>query len=302
MADAGLPHPLTALCAGLAGVGNETERLAVENALAAEGVAGRVRIVTDGEIALEGRAGGRGGGADDRGHRLRRLRARGGRAGGAVRRVGDVRGRRGERVLHRPLRHRRALRAADGRGPATTLLAELMAEMGVDTASGIPPWVGRAAKGDIAALSRHVTAAADAGDGVALEVLRREAGELALHPRALARVLGPWTAPVSVVYHGGVLSSPLYARLVTEALAEGRTSSACARPWRTRWRVRWRWRWALPRRPDRRHPLPQTAVGEGATPCADACNLPLPQAVLGGGGCVAERRWGRGPTHHPPHP
>ncbi|HEY0150453.1 MAG TPA: hypothetical protein VGB92_00555, partial [Longimicrobium sp.] len=64
-------------------------------------------------------------------------------------------------------------------------------------------------------------AAAEAGDAVALDVLRREAGELAQHPRALAAVLGPWTAPVSVVFHGGVLSSPLYARLVTEALAGG---------------------------------------------------------------------------------
>lgn len=221
MAEAGLTEPPAALCAGLAGGGNETERLAVENALAAEGVAARVRIVTDGEIALEGALGGgpgvliiagTGSVAFGRGED-----GRVGRCGGWGMFVGDEGsgysiGRSG--IIA-------ALRAADGRGPATTLLADLMAEMGVDTPNGIPPWVGRTAKGEIAALSRHVTAAADAGDAVALDVLRREAGELALHPRALAAVLGPWTAPVSVVFHGGVLSSPLYARLVTEALAGG---------------------------------------------------------------------------------
>ncbi len=221
MAEAGLAQPPAALCAGLAGVGNETERLAVEHALAAEGVAGRVRIVTDGEIALEGALGGgagvliiagTGSVAFGRGEDGRL-----GRCGGWGMFVGDEGsgysiGRSG--IIA-------ALRAADGRGPATALLAELMAEMGVHSASGIPPWVGRAAKGDIAALSRHVTAAAGAGDAVSLDVLRREAGELALHPRALAAVLGPWTAPVSVVFHGGVLSSPLYTRLVTEALAGG---------------------------------------------------------------------------------
>ena len=221
MAEAGLAQPPAALCAGLAGVGNETERLAVENALAAEGVAGRVRIVTDGEIALEGALGGGAGVLIIAGTGSVAFgRAEDGRVercGGWGMFVGDEGsgysiGRSG--IIA-------ALRAADGRGPVTTLLAELMAEMGADTPNGIPPWVGRAAKGDIAALSRHVTAAAAAGDAVALDVLRREAAELALHPRALAGVLGPWTAPVSVVFHGGVLSSPLYARLLAEALAGG---------------------------------------------------------------------------------
>jgi sugar (pentulose or hexulose) kinase len=36
---------------------------------------------------------------------------------------------------------------------------------------------------------------------------------------ALAANLGPWTQPVDVVFHGGTLRSPLYARLVADALA-----------------------------------------------------------------------------------
>ena len=221
LAEAGIAEPITSLCAGLAGVGNETERAAVEAALAASGVAGRVRIVTDGEIALEGAVGGgagvlmiagTGSVAYGRGEDGRVARC-----GGWGMFVGDEGsgysiGRSG--IIA-------ALRAGDGRGPATSLLRTLMERMEVDSPNGIPPWVGRSEKGDIAALSRDVVDAAEAGDEVALEVLRREAGELALHPRALAGVLGPWTAPVSVVFHGGVLSSPLYARLVTEALAGG---------------------------------------------------------------------------------
>ncbi|HEY0151303.1 MAG TPA: BadF/BadG/BcrA/BcrD ATPase family protein, partial [Longimicrobium sp.] len=171
MAEAGLTDPPAALCAGLAGVGNETERLAVENALAAEGVAGRVRIVTDGEIALEGALGGGAGvliiagtgsvafgrGEDGRVERC----------GGWGMFVGDEGsgysiGRAGVVA---------ALRAADGRGPRTPLLDTLMSVMGVDSIHGIPPWVGRAEKSGIAALARRVVEAADAGDEVALDVL-----------------------------------------------------------------------------------------------------------------------------------
>ena len=56
-AQAGLSAPPAALCAGLAGVGNEAERVAVEQALA--GTARVVRVVSsDGEIALHGAFGG----------------------------------------------------------------------------------------------------------------------------------------------------------------------------------------------------------------------------------------------------
>lgn len=221
MAEAGLGVPPVSLCAGLAGVGNETERAAVESALAAEGVAGRVRIVTDGEIALEGTLGGgpgvlmiAGTGSVAYG---RAEDGRVARCGGWGMFVGDegsgyALGRAGIVA---------ALRAADGRGPATRLLEELMERMGVDSPNGIPPWVGRAEKSVIAALSRPVVEAAEAGDAVALEILRREAGELALHPRALADVLDPWSGPIAVVLYGGTSSSALYTGMVEEALAGG---------------------------------------------------------------------------------
>ncbi len=220
LSDAATGARPAALCAGLAGVGNEDERAEVEAALAASGVADRVRVTTDGDVALEGALGGgagilliagTGSVAYGRGENGRVERC-----GGWGMYVGDegsgyALGRDGLAA---------ALRAADGRGRATSLLATLLEALEVDGPSGIPPWAGRAEKADVAALSRHVVAAAEAGDGVAREIVAREAGELACHAVALARKLGPWSGAVPVVYHGGVLSTPVYADAVTAALAQ----------------------------------------------------------------------------------
>ena len=218
--EAGLSDPPAALCAGLAGVGNEDERQEVEDALAASGVAERVQVSTDGAIALEGAlAGGAGvlliagtgsvayGRAED---------GRVERCGGWGMVVGDegsgwAIGRSGLAA---------ALRAADGRGPQTRLLEVFLRELELDGPSAIPPWAGRSEKADVAALTTHVVAAAEGGDAVARRVLEHEARELACHAVALARRLEPWTGEVPVVFHGGVLSHPFYADLVCGALEE----------------------------------------------------------------------------------
>src|SRR5690606_18298443 len=57
-AAAGLPGPAAALCAGLAGVGNATERGIVEESLRRAEIAERVMVRTDGETALHGALGG----------------------------------------------------------------------------------------------------------------------------------------------------------------------------------------------------------------------------------------------------
>lgn len=218
-ADAGLREPPAALCAGLAGVGHLAEREAVRQALVSASVARRVCVTTDGEVALEGAlAGGAGilliagtgsvawGRSED---------GRVDRCGGWGMVVGDEGsgwsiGRAGVAA---------AVRAADGRGPRTALLPRLMETLELRDPRGIPPWVGRAEKGDVAALAAHVIQAADGGDDVALGILRREAGELALHAVALAARLGPWEGDIPVVHHGGVLNAPLFADLVNGALA-----------------------------------------------------------------------------------
>lgn len=217
--EAGLPEPPAALCAGLAGVGNEPERVAVESALAASGVAGRVRVVTDGAIALEGALGGGAGilliagtGSVAYG---RAEDGRVERCGGWGMVVGDegsgyALGRGGLAA---------ALRAVDGRGASTRLLPLFLELLELKDARGIPPWAGRSGKTEIAALAKHVIETAESGDGVALALVEREAAELAEHAVALARRLSPWPGEVPVVFHGGVLGTRLFSSLVTRTLA-----------------------------------------------------------------------------------
>src|SRR5690606_36524088 len=57
-AAAGQEGPATGLCAGLAGVGNVTERELVQGSLLRSGVAEQVLVVSDGETALHGALGG----------------------------------------------------------------------------------------------------------------------------------------------------------------------------------------------------------------------------------------------------
>ncbi|HEX2204565.1 MAG TPA: BadF/BadG/BcrA/BcrD ATPase family protein, partial [Longimicrobium sp.] len=112
-----------------------------------------------------------------------------------------------------------ALRAADGRGPGTALLARFLEALELDGPVAIPPWAGRAEKADVAALARLVVEAAQSGDPVASGVVERGARELGCHAAALARRLEPWRgSEVPVVFHGGVLSIPFYAELVSGAL------------------------------------------------------------------------------------
>ena len=220
LARAKVSDPPAALCAGLAGVGNEAERVAVERSLADAGVAGAVRIVSDGEIALQGAFGGGAGvlliagtgsvaygrGPDGRMERC----------GGWGMMVGDEGS--GYAIGRSGLAA--ALRSVDGREGETALLPTLLRVLALEGPSGMPPWAGRATKSDIAALARHVLEVAAAGDGLALRVVEHHARELASHVIALAHRLGPWPGDVPVVFHGGVLRSGLYATLVDRNLAQ----------------------------------------------------------------------------------
>ncbi|HEX7243356.1 MAG TPA: BadF/BadG/BcrA/BcrD ATPase family protein [Longimicrobiaceae bacterium] len=218
--EAGLDAPPAALCAGLAGVGNAAEREAVRAALAASGVAGRVRVVTDGEIALEGALGGgagvllvagTGSVAYGRGEDGRVERCGG---------WGMVLGDEGSGYALGRAGLAAAMRAQDGRGPHTRLLPLLLETLGVEGPRAVPPWVGRASKAEVAALATHVLRAAGEGDAAALSVAAHEARELARHALALRDRLAPWSGPVPVVFHGGVLGNPLFAGRVTAALEE----------------------------------------------------------------------------------
>lgn len=222
-AEADVPLPAAALCAGLAGAGDAALRAAVRDALAADGLADRVAVVTDGVIALDGAlAGGAGvllvagtgsvayGRAED---------GRVARCGGWGMVVGDE----GSGYVIARTALQAALQAADGRGPETGLLAALLEATGVADPTAIPAWVGRAGKGEVAALTPRVVALAEAGDAVADAVLAGAADGLARHVEALLARLGPWSAPVPVVFHGGVLGGPRVAGRVEARLARSAT-------------------------------------------------------------------------------
>lgn len=215
---AGLEGRAIAMCAGLAGVGNRREREMVEGALGAAGVADRVVVCSDGEIALHGALSGGPGilliaGTGSVGYG-RSEDGRVERCGGWGRVVGDEGS--GYEIARSALRA--TLRAVDGRGPRTEMLAALLSATGVAEPDGIPSWVGRAEKAEIAALAVEVLAVARAGDEVALGVVRDAATALAAHAAALIHRLAPWSSPTPVVVNGGLTRDPTFTERVGEAL------------------------------------------------------------------------------------
>src|SRR5690606_10204229 len=83
---------------------------------------------------------------------------------------------------------RAALRAEDGRGPATALVERLCQVSGVDRPSQLvgPVHRGERDRAWVASLVQVVLAAADAGDLVAGRILDAAAGELAVLVRAVS--------------------------------------------------------------------------------------------------------------------
>jgi glucosamine kinase len=211
--------PVAALCAGLAGVGDAGVRERVRRAIEQAGVAARVEVTGDSEIALEGAfhggAGilliaGTGSNAIGRGEDGRLARC-----GGWGMIVGDE----GSGYAMGRAALTAALRGTDGRGAPTRLLPELLARLGLDDPHQIPSWAGRAAKSQIAALVPVVVRLAGEGDEPSLQVLRDAAREQALHAAALAERLAPWSGPPPLVFFGGVFDNPLFCELVARTLA-----------------------------------------------------------------------------------
>jgi glucosamine kinase len=218
LAEAGATQPAAALCAGLAGVDNSSEREAVLSLLHRAGVAHRVLVCSDGEIALQGAIGsgpglllvaGTGSVAFGRSERGRVERC-----GGWGMLVGDE----GSGYAIGRASLAAALRAADGRGAPTELLPVLLAALDVSLPERIPSWAARAEKSEIAALAVHALRLAESGDFVARQIVARAAHDLAEHAAVLGRRLGPWDGLIPVVLHGGLTRNSLYSGHILEAL------------------------------------------------------------------------------------
>ncbi|NIN73497.1 MAG: BadF/BadG/BcrA/BcrD type ATPase [Gemmatimonadetes bacterium] len=204
--QAGLTLPVAALCAGLAGMGREEDRATVEAALETRGIASTSRVVTDAEAAYYDAF------ADGPGILLisgtgsiawcRAEDGREARAGGWGSLIGDEGS--GYDIGLRGLRA--AVRAADGRGAETELLARLTADLGIAGPEDLVTRAASAAKSEIAGLAPLVCDLARAGDAVAATIVDAAIASLAGHVAALLGRLGPWNAPPGLALGGGLLS------------------------------------------------------------------------------------------------
>lgn len=99
-----------------------------------------------------------------------------------------------------------AARAADGRGPATTLLERILQHWGLQRPDALFEQVyHRSEKADIARLSTLVFAAAQAGDAPAKKMIHHAAEELALAAITVCRALDFSDGPVPLALGGGLL-------------------------------------------------------------------------------------------------
>ncbi|WP_051466656.1 N-acetylglucosamine kinase [Actinomadura oligospora] len=102
-----------------------------------------------------------------------------------------------------------AVRAEDGRGPATALSAAVAAHFGAATALdvGVALHVGDIHRDLVLSLTPVLMDVAEAGDPVALAVVDRQAEEVAVLGTVALRRLGLLDRPAEVVLGGGVLSA-----------------------------------------------------------------------------------------------
>lgn len=117
-----------------------------------------------------------------------------------------------------------AARAEDGRGPATLLASALPEHFGLSTMLEL---IEALHLGEIPAERKHelspvLFAVAEAGDGVAASLIRRQGEEIVTMAVVALRRLDLLGAPATVVLGGGVLAArpPLLMRTVTDLLAE----------------------------------------------------------------------------------
>jgi N-acetylglucosamine kinase-like BadF-type ATPase len=119
---------------------------------------------------------------------------------------------------------REALRAAlldsDGRGPKTSLLPRLLAQLGVPDTVRLTAWIYGPAPyaNKLAGLARLVTEEAQAGDAVALEILRNGAEGLAQLVHQVAAHFSSSVSPELVLVGGLARSGAPYQPLIEAAL------------------------------------------------------------------------------------
>jgi N-acetylglucosamine kinase-like BadF-type ATPase len=185
------PGEIAALCLGIAGVGSDGERGVVRELLRRLGIRRAVRIVNDAVIALvAGAPGGTGvvlisgtgsiaWGMDAAGKSAR--------SGGWGYLLGDE----GSAFWLGHAAVRQGIRAADGRGPATTLYDRIRQRLGVDGTPDLVEWFydQELSRTRVAELAGVVEEAANDGDLSAEELLDQAAGHLVRAARSVVTQL-----------------------------------------------------------------------------------------------------------------
>jgi N-acetylglucosamine kinase-like BadF-type ATPase len=118
-----------------------------------------------------------------------------------------------------------AVRAEDGRGPATALTGAVSAHFGVRTATEVTLGIhlGRFKEYALTGLAPVLLAVARGGDPVAVGLVRKQAAEIAVMALTAMRKLGLAGLATPVVLGGGLLMArdPLLTAAVTEGIAAG---------------------------------------------------------------------------------
>ncbi len=214
------PRPVDALCLGIAGVGREADRLVVRDLLRRLGIRKAVSIVTDALVALVA-------GAPD-GHGIVLVAGTGSiaygvdpsgrsaRSGGWGYLLGDE----GSAFWLGHAAVRLGIRAADGRGPATTLYARILARLELAEPADLVEWFydQELSRTRVAQLARVVEEAAAEGDESAQDLLDQAARHLTRAARAVDRQL-EFPGPYPLVLSGGAFRAcPSLARRIEARL------------------------------------------------------------------------------------
>jgi N-acetylglucosamine kinase-like BadF-type ATPase len=220
-AQAAVALPVDQAAVGAAGAGRAQEQAELAAALRDAGVARRVRVLGDGEVALTMTfAHGPGVVVTAGTGSIAYARDPGGavhRAGGYGWQLGDEGG--GYWLGRSALDA--AARAQDGRGERSTLLARLLGALGLQHFDDLVRWTATATPAQVASLAPHVLNAAREGEVVAQRAVADAAQELVALVVALATHF-EGHAPIPVAITGGLLlpQSPLTAAF-REQLAAG---------------------------------------------------------------------------------
>lgn len=202
-------RPVSAVCLGIAGVDRPADEAVIRSILRRLGHRENARVVNDAAIALVAGAPERIGivvlaGTGSIAYGIDRT-GRTARAGGYGFLLADEGS--GYWLGHQALRA--VVRALDGRGPDTRLVALIFESLGVRSMSELIPSVYERGlpKHRIAALAPHVQQAANGGDRVASTLIEAGTRELALAARSVHRQLELGDGPFPIVLAGGAFKA-----------------------------------------------------------------------------------------------